>query len=322
MSRALLLAAVACSALTSPGAVSAAEEYPSRPIKIIVSYAPGGATDLAARMLAHQMSERLRQPVVVENKPGAATIIGNDTVAKSSPDGYTLLYGASPVAMNIALGVKQPYDTFRDFAPISLVATVPILFVVHPTSPHRTLRDVVEAARVRPEGLSYATAGAGSMNHLVGEALRATTRVNLVHIGYKGSAPALQDVLAGTVPFMVDNMIPTGAQVTGGTLRAVGIASTRRSSLLPDVPTVVEQGYPDVVAASFYGLLAPSGTPMAIVEKLHRTVVAAVNESDVRERMLKMGFEVQLSTPKEFAEHMRREVDRWTPIVQAAGIKP
>lgn len=310
------------SAVTLPAAAQGADDFPARPVKLIVPFAPGGATDTAARMLAERLSERLKQPVVVENKPGANNIIANDMVAKAAPDGYTLLFAAAPFALNVALGMKLPYDIHKDFAPVSLVCSTPIMVFAHPSTPYRTLNDIAAAARASPSGLNYATAGAGSMPHLIGEALKAKTGANLQHIGYKGATPALQDAIAGTVPVVMDAYIPTGVQAAAGKLRAIAVASTRRLAVMPDTQTVVEQGFPELTGAGFYGLLAPAGTSTGIIDRLHKATVASVNETDMHDRLIKQGYEVHASTPAEYKAYIRREIDRWTPIVQAAGIKP
>lgn len=318
-----LLAAAGVALAASPA--RAAEDpaaYPSRPITIVVGFAPGGPTDILARIVAGKLSQSLGKPVVVENKPGGGSNIGTEQVVRAEPDGYTLLFAAAPLALNTALGMKLPYDPFTDFAPISLVATIPALIVTHPGTPYRTLKDVVDAARAKPGGLNYATAGVGSMPHLLGEALRTKAGVPLAHIGYKGAAPALQDAIAGTVPIFIDAYIPTGTQVVAGKLRAIAIASEKRSPVLPDVPTTAEQGYPELVGNGFYGLLAPAKTPPAIVEKLHAAVVDAVNKTDVRERLVQMGYDVPASTPAQYTAYVKREIDRWTPVVKAAGIRP
>ena len=315
-------AAAALPALAPLAHAQGADVYPNRSVRVVVPFAPGGALDTVARLVAGKLAERLGQPFVVENKPGAANVIGNDTVAKAAPDGYTLLFAAAPLALNTALGMKLPYDPFTDFAPISLVATIPALIVTHPGTPYRTLKDVVDAARAKPGGLNYATAGVGSMPHLLGEALRTKAGVPLAHIGYKGAAPALQDAIAGTVPIFIDAYIPTGTQVVAGKLRAIAIASEKRSPVLPDVQTTAEQGFPELVGNGFYGLLAPAKTPPAIVEKLHAAVVDAVTKTDVRERLVQMGYDVPVSTPAQYTAYVKREIDRWTPVVKAAGIRP
>ena len=296
--------------------------YPARPVRVIVPTVAGGALDNVARMLAQRMSERLGQQFVIENRPGGAGgTIGMDAVAKAAPDGYTLLFAAAPIALNTALGIKLPYDARRDFAPISLVASIPALFAVHPGTPYRTLADVVEDSKKRPDGVSYAVATIGAITHLIGEAWKARTGANLTMIAYKGAGQAIQDVMAGTVPVFLDALIPTGTQVAAGKLRGIGIASTRRSPLLPDVPTVVEQGLPELVGSGFYGLLAPARTPPEIVSKLHATVLAAIDGSDMRERLVRQGYEVLASTPQGYTDFIIGEIDRWTPVVKAAGIK-
>lgn len=318
----LAVASVLALAPGTPAFAQGVAGFPSKPVRVVVPFAPGGATDTVARMVAQRLGERFGQTFVVENKPGAANVIANDLVAKAAPDGHTLLFAAAPIALNTALGMKLPYDVARDFAPISLVASIPILVVAHPGTPYRTLDDVVAAARRDPKGMNYATAGVGSVPHLLGEWFRARTGAPLTHIGYKGAAPALKDALAGVVPVMLDAYIPTGAQVAAGKLRGIAIGSAKRSPLLPDVPTTAEQGYPEMLGSGFYGLLAPARTPPAIVSALHAAVVDAVNKTDVRERLLKQGYDVHASTPDEYGAFIRAQIERWAPVVKAAGIKP
>jgi tripartite-type tricarboxylate transporter receptor subunit TctC len=288
----------------------------------VVPFAPGGALDTVARLVSQKLAERLGQPFVVENKPGAANMIGNDLVAKAAPDGYTLLFAAAPIALNQALGIKTPYDAQKDLAPISLVASGGVLVLVHPSTPYRTMQDIVQAAKASPNGLNYATAGVGSMPHLIGEGWKVQTGANLVHIGYKGSAQAMQDAVAGTVTVLLDGYIPSGAQVHAGKLRAIAYGAPTRSALLPDVPTTAEQGFPELVGGGFFGLMAPAATPKAIIDKLHATVREVTRQPDVRERLIQQGYEVHGSTPAEYAAYIRREIERWTPVVKAAGIKP
>jgi tripartite-type tricarboxylate transporter receptor subunit TctC len=306
----------------APFAVTAqsADAYPSRPVRIVVPFAPGGATDVVARMVAQKLAERLGQPVTVENKPGAANVIANDMVAKAAPDGYTLLFAAAPIALNTALGMKLPYHPQTDLAPVSLVASIPVLVMVNASTPYRSLGDIVAGARTA--NLNYATAGVGSMPHLIGEALRTRSGAQLTHIGYKGAVPALQDAMAGTVPILIDAYIPAGTQVLAGKLRGIAIAAERRSPVLPEVPTTAEQGFPELVGSGFYGLLAPAKTPAAIIDRLHAAVVDSVNRTDVREKLIKQGYDVHASTPAEYAAFIRREIERWTPVVKAAGIRP
>jgi len=297
-----------------------AQDYPSKPVRLVVAYPAGGGVDFVARTLSQKLTESLGQPVMVENKAGASGAIGADNVAKAAPDGHTLLFAAAPLALNTALGMKLPYHPVNDFAPISLVASIPVLIMAHPSTPWRSLPELVAAARA--SSVNYASPGVGSMPHLIGEALRARAGLQFPHIGYKGAAPALQDALAGTVPVLIDAYIPSGAQIPAGKLRGLAVAAERRSAVLPDLPTTVEQGFPDLVGSGFYGLLAPARTPPAIIEALHAAVVASVNGTDVRERLVRQGYEVHASTPAEYAAYLRREIERWTPVVRAAGIKP
>jgi tripartite-type tricarboxylate transporter receptor subunit TctC len=275
-----------------------------------------------ARLVSQKLGEKFSQPFVVENKPGAANIIGNDLVAKSPPDGCTLLFAAAPIALNQALGIKTPYDVQKDLTPISLVASGGVFVLVHPSTPYKTMQDIVEASKAAPGGLNYATAGVGSMPHLIGEGWRVKSGAKLVHVGYKGSAGALQDAVAGTVTVLLDGYIPSGAQVAAGKLRAIAYGAPQRSALLPNVPTTAEQGFPDLVGGGFFGLMAPAGTPKALIDKIAAGVKEVLAQPDVRERLIRQGYEVHGSTPAEYSAYIRREIERWTPVAKAAGIKP
>lgn len=309
-------------AMTTVGSWPAhAQAYPSKPVRVIVPYAPGGALDTVARLFSLRMGARLGMNFVVENKPGANTIIGTDTVAKAPADGYTLLFAGAPLALNTALGIKEPYDVLKDLSPVMLVASTPVIMTVNPATPYRTLADIVAASKADPKGLSFATAGAGSMPHLVGEALRLQSGANFTHIGYKGSTPALQDAIGGSVPLFFDAYTPAGVQVAAGKLRGIAVASTSRLRSLPDVPTTVEQGFPDIVGEAFQALLVPAGTPRAIIEKLHDAALAVSREPEVRERLTQQGYNIAAGTPEELTAYVRREINRWTPTVKAAGIK-
>lgn len=299
-----------------------AEQYPTRSVRVVVPFAPGGALDTVARLVAQKLNERLGQPFVVENKPGAANIIGNDTVAKAAPDGYTLLFAAAPIAMNQVLGIKTPYDVQKDLAPISLVASGGVLILVHPSTPYKTLNDIVQAAKTSSNGLTYATAGVGSMPHLLGEGWKVKSGANLIHIGYKGSSPALQDVMAGTVTVLLDGYIPSGAQVANGKLRAIAYAAPTRSALLPDVPTTAEQGFPEMVGGGFFGLMAPANTPKAIIDKLYATVRDVLSQPEVRSRLISQGYEIHGTTPAQYSTYINQQIERWAPVVKAAGVKP
>ena len=310
----------------APGAqaqtASAVDTCPARTVRVVVPFAPGGALDTVARLVSQKLGEKFNQPFVVENKPGAANIIGNDLVAKSPPDGCTLLFAAAPIALNQALGIKTPYDVQKDLTPISLVASGGVFVLVHPSTPYKTMQDIVEASKAAPGGLNYATAGVGSMPHLIGEGWRVKSGAKLVHVGYKGSAGALQDAVAGTVTVLLDGYIPSGAQVVAGKLRAIAYGAPQRSALLPNVPTTAEQGFPDLVGGGFFGLMAPAGTPKALIDKIAAGVKEVLAQPDVRERLIRQGYEVHGSTPAEYSAYIRREIERWTPVAKAAGIKP
>lgn len=299
----------------------AAGEFPNRPVRMVVPQSAGGGLDVAARLIAHRMSDALGQQVVIENRPSAGGIAGMDVVAKSVPDGYTLLFAAAPLALNTALGMKLPYDAQRDFAPISLAASIPGLVAAHPSTAYKTLQDLVDDSKRQPNGISVAVPSIGTVTHLMAEAFRFKTKANLTIVPYKGAGQAIADVLAGTVPVFFDALIPTGTHVAAGKLRAVAIASRQRSPLFPDVSTVIEQGHPDLVVSGFYGVAAPARTPAPIQRRVHQSVVSALAHPEVRDRLLKQGYEIHASSPEEYAAFLRGEIERWTPVVKAAGIK-
>ena len=309
-------------ALTTMGSSTAwSQAYPAKPVRVIVPYTPGGALDTVARLFSLRMGARLGTNFVVENKPGANTIIGNELVTRAPADGYTILFAAAPLALNTALGIKEPYDVLKDLAPVMLIATTPVIFAVNTATPYRTLADIIAASKTDPKGLSFATAGTGSMPHLVGEALRMESGANLTHVGYKGSAPALQDVIGGSVPLMFDAYTPAGVQIAAGKLRGIAVASTSRMRALPDIPTTAEQGFPNLVGEAFQAMLVPAGTPRAIIDKLHAAALAVSREPDVRERLAQQGYNMTASTPEELTTYVRNQINRWTPIVKAAGVK-
>jgi len=315
------LVALSAAALGGRLMAQGADAYPQGAVRVVVPFAAGGATDVVARMLADKLAERLGQPFVIDNKAGAANVVGNQFVAKARPDGQTLLFAAAPLALNTALGMKLPYDPLKDFAPVSLVASTPIVIAVHPSRPWTTLKDIVVAAQAQPGGLSYATAGVGSMPHLLMESLRARSGAPLVHVGYKGAIPALQDALGGNVPLIADAYTPTGVQINAGKLRGIAVAARQRSPAMPQVATTAELGFPDLLGAGFYGLLAPAGTPATVIAKLHAAVTDAFRRSDIGERLVQQGYEVHASTPREYGDHLVREIQRWSATVSAAGVK-
>ena len=313
-----LLCAFAMVALT--GANAFAQSYPSKPIKIVVPYPPGGFNDTLGRTLAAKFTESWGQPVVVENKPGANTVIGSDFVAKSPPDGYTLLIVAFPFAVTPSLIRNMPYDTVKGFAPVVLAAQSPNILVVNPELAVKSVGDLIALARAKPDSLSYASTGNGSSNHISMELFKSLAGVKIVHIPYKGSAPAVTDLLGGQVQVMFDNAPNVMPQVKAGRLRALGQSGTSRSAIAPDLPTVAEAGVPGYEVMVWFGLVAPAGTPREIVQKLNAEVLKILAMPDVRERFLAQGVEPLGSTPEQFAEHIKAQMAKWGKVVRDAGV--
>jgi tripartite-type tricarboxylate transporter receptor subunit TctC len=299
-----------------------AQAFPSKPIRIIVPSVAGGGTDITARTIAPKMSEVLGQPVVVENRAGAAMIIGSEAVARAAPDGHTLLMGISTMTINPFVYKKLPYDTVRDFAPLSQIVSLPNVLVVHPSLPSKTVKEFVALAKARPGTLNYASAGVGSSLHLSMELLMLMTGMRLEHVPYKGSAPAVFDLLAGQVVALTGTMLTVIPYVRNGRLRALGVTSLKRSSVMPDVPTIAEAGVPGYESVQWYGLLAPGGTPREIIAKIHDAASRATQEPAARKRFLDDGAEPLAGTPEQFAAVIRDDMAKWEKVVKAAGIKP
>lgn len=299
-----------------------AQTYPAKPIRIVVPFAPGGNVDITARTVAPELSSLLGQPVVVDNKPGAGGTIGANEVAKAAPDGYTLLMGSnSTISVAPALYPNNPYNPVRDFAPISNLAQVPFVLVVHPSLPAVNVRELVALAREKPGVLSMASAGTGSSNHLVGELFQAQTGVRLNHIPYKGSGQALNDLLAGQVSVMFDQLTSASANIKAGKLRALAVSSSVRSSALPDVPTFAEAGISGFDITNVTGLLAPVGTPPEVIAKLHAAAVKAVESKAVRDRFAAMGVSAVGDRPEQFGAFIRDDFARWTKVVKDGNIR-
>ena len=313
----VLMAAAPALAQQAPAAT-----YPNRPVKLIVPYAPGGGVDTLMRQLAPQMSELLGKPIVVENKPGGGTMNATDYVAKSPPDGHTLLATGAPIYLNTALGLKMPYDPVKDLAPISLVVNNPALVIVNPSVPVKTMKELVEFSKLRSEGLNYGSAGVGSIAHLGGELLKVKTGVRMAHIPYKGSAPALVDLVGGQISVLVDAMIPSANQVKAGKGVALAIASNTRSSLLPGVPTLAEAGYPGLSFGGTFGLMAPAKTPPEIIAKIYAALHKVISMPNVHKQLTDMGYEIIASTPAEYGVYLQKEIADWSKIVKDNDIKP
>jgi tripartite-type tricarboxylate transporter receptor subunit TctC len=304
------------------GAMSVhAQPYPSKPIRIVVPYPPGGFNDTLGRTLAEKFQKDWGQSALVENKPGANTVIGTEAVAKAAPDGYTLLVVAFPFAVTPSLIRNLPYDTLRDFAPVALCAQSPNVLVVNPELPVKSVAELVALAKAKPDALSYASTGNGSSNHISMELFKTLAGVRLVHVPYKGSAPAEVDLMGGQVDMYFASPSSAAPHVVSGKLRALAQSGARRSSVAPDLPTVAEAGVPGYEVTVWFGLVAPAGTPREVVDKLNAEVLKVLAMPDVRERFLALGVEPLGSTPGEFASHIRAQMEKWAKVVKGAGVK-
>lgn len=317
-----MLKGLAAALLLSMAGPVAAQAWPAKPIRIIAPYAAGGSNDIAARILAERLSQRLGQQAVVENKPGANTRIATEFVAKSAPDGYTLFFCAAPHSTNPGLYGKLPYDTVKDFAPVVHAVTVPLFFLVPAGSPVKNAKDLLELARKDAAYANIGSPGNGSAPHLAIELLNYVAGANLVHIPYKGDAPAIQDLLGGRLGASVDPIAPALPHVKAGKLRAISVASPQRSALLPDVPTLAEQGFKGADAFAWFGLLAPAGTPAETIARLNSEVNLALKQPDIAERMAGLGMTPVGGTPDQFGAFIRTDIDKWAKLIQARGIKP
>ena len=304
------------------GAAVAQQNYPTKPIRFIVTFPPGGSSDLIARALAPVLSDRLHQQVLVENKPGAGGNIGMDLVAKAAPDGYTMGLGAAgALAANVSLYPKMPYDPVKDFAPVSNVAFVPFFLIAHPSLPANNLRELVELASAKPGELMLGYGGNGTAMHLSGELFKLMAKIQLVNVPYKGSGPAAVDTVAGQLPLAIVDVASAIAQVKAGRLKALAVTTHSRVAAAPDVPTFAESGLPDYEATGWFGVVMPAGTPAQIVGRMNTELVAALKRQDIRERVLAAGAEVSPSTPEEVGALIRSEIIKWGEVVRASGAK-
>ncbi len=298
-----------------------AQDFPSRPVRIIVPFSPGGAVDGPTRVVAHELTKRLGQQVVVDNRPGAGATIGTEAVAKSTPDGYTLLLASQTNAISATLYTKLSFDPIDDFAPISLIGREPGVVVVHPSLPVKTVQELIELARSRPGQIDYASSGNGSGQHLFAAQLFSMAGVQLNHVPYRGSGQATTDLIAGVVKVGVPGLAGMLPHIRSGKLRALAITGSHRSPQLPDVPTLAESGYPGYSAYVWLGLLAPKGTPAAIIDMLNREVLAALGTPEVKGYMANASIEALGSTPAEFGAYFRAERDTWARVIQTTGAK-
>lgn len=299
-----------------------AQSYPTKPIRIVIPTAPGGNPDFIARPIAQKMSESLKQAIVIDNRPGAAGIIGVEFVARAAPDGYTILFGAiGHVATPTALHAKLPFDAIKDLAPISMLAAAPFALFVHPSVAARTVGELIALAKARPDKITYASFGVGSFTHFLSEALNAGTGVKMIHVPYKGSAPAAAALLSGEVMASFDALQATLPLVQAKRLHALAIGAARRAPIAPDIPTFAEAGFPDISASAWFGLFAPANTPRDIVMTLHAEAVKALAFTEIRENLERAGFEPIGGTPEAFGALVRSDIAKFTKIAREAGIR-
>lgn len=318
-----LSAALCVATLGMQAASAGAQDYPTRAVTIVVAYTPGGANDMIARVLANKLTEDLGQPFVVENRPGASGINGTTSVARAAPDGYTLLLGAGgTMTMNPGLFKKLPYDPIQSFAPVGLAATSPLVVVVSPTLPVKNIKDLIAYAKSKKDGITFASPGAGTPLHLAGEMFSKDTGVQMLHVPYKGSAPALNDLLAGRVDVMFDVVSSSMQFINSGRLRALATTGKERSSQLPNVPTMQEQGVAGFEVTSWFGLFAPANTPAPVVDKLNAALKKAAGSAEMKDRLAKITMEPASSTPGELRTFVQSESDKWRKVIQKANIEP
>ena len=304
-------------------AAGAAEPFPTRPIRLIVPFPAGGGTDIVGRVLGQKLHESLGQPVVIDNRSGAGGTLGTALAAKSSPDGYALLLVPTSHVINPSIYAKLPYDTERDFSPITMVASAAILMAVNPRVPAETMRGFIEAAKASPQAIgNYGSAGAGTVFHLTGELFKQLTGLALQHVPYRGGGPTVTALLGGEIPLAFETMLALQPHVRAGTLRALAITSPQRSAIMPEIPTTAEAGFPSMVADNSYAMFAPAGTPAPILAQLHDATVAALRLPDVRDRLREQGAEVVGNSPTELAAYVAAEIPKWAALARQAGVKP
>jgi tripartite-type tricarboxylate transporter receptor subunit TctC len=314
--------AIACALLLASAAALAQSPYPHKPVRIVVPYPPGGTTDLLARLVAARLGDKLGQNFTVDNRAGASGTIGSQLVAKSPPDGYTLVMATiSSHGINSALNKALPYDPVADFAPITLVASTPNVITVNADTPAKTLAELLATARAKPGALSFGSTSAGGSPHMSVELLKMMAKVDLVHIPYKGGGPMLTDLIGGQIPMGVDNLPSSMAHIKSGKIRALAVTTATRWPGAPDIPTVAESGVPGYEASAWFGLLAPAGTPKEIVDLLQRSVADSLRDPAVAQRLQELGAEPVASTPDAFGRQIAGEIDKWKKVVAATGVK-
>jgi len=312
---------VALLALALSAANASAQNYPSRTIRLVVPFAAGGNTDITARAVAKKLGDAWGQQVVVDNRPGGATNIGSDLVAKAAPDGYTLLMAGASNAINMSLYAKLPYDTLRDFAPIVLCVKGANVLSVHPSLPAKNLKELIALAKKNPGKLTYASSGIGSSNQMAGELFKLMAKLDILHVPYKGNAPATTDLIGGHVDMMFSGVPLLLPHIQSGRLRAIAIGSAKRFPAIPDVPTFIESGLPGYEASTWFGLVAPAKTPVDIVARLNAEVGKIVRDEELKQRFLADGLESMGGTPEQFGRFIRAEIDNYAKVIKAAGLR-
>lgn len=296
-----------------------AQNYPEKTVRIMVPFPSASATDVLARTLGQKLSEKWAQPVVIENRPGAGGNLGTEVASNAPADGYTILMGTVANAISATLYKKLNYNFVRDFEPVTLVATTPLVLVANPRFPGNSVQDVISYAKAKPGDLNFSSGGTGTSNHLAGEMLKSMTGINMVHVPYKGTPAAYTDLLAGQVSLMFDNIVAVMPHIKSGSLKPIAVTTASRVPTLPNVPTMAESGVPGFDAVSWIGALVPAGTPKEIIKKINTDMVAVLNMPDVKEKLAASGAELKPSTPEELAEHIRKEIDKWGKAVKASG---
>jgi tripartite-type tricarboxylate transporter receptor subunit TctC len=312
---------IAAAALLALPLAAQSQRYPTKPVRLVVPFAPGGGTDIIARLLAQYLGEAIGQPVVSDNRGGAGSTLGTEIVTKSPPDGYTLLLGNISLAFNAELYKRLSYNAQRDLAPITLVAVQPNILVIHPSLPATTMKEFIALAQANPGKYTYASAGVGSGTHLAGELLKMLTKIDLVHVPYKGTGPALNDLIGGQVQMMVSTFASALPHAKSGRLRALAVTTAKRSSAAPDIPTLIESGVPDFEYSTWYGLFAPAGTRRDIVGKLNAATKQVLSRDDVRQKFESQGVDPLWDTPAELSAYLASETQKWAKVVRATGAK-
>jgi tripartite-type tricarboxylate transporter receptor subunit TctC len=320
--RLFVLSVLSVSALAAFAAAPAAGPFPSRPIRFIVTFPPGALNDLIARTLSPRLGEIWGYQVVVDNRPGGGTLIGTEMAARSAPDGHTLLLAAISHAINPSVYAKLPYDPIRDFTPVTQIASSPYILITHPSVAAKTVKELVALAKAKPGQLAYGSTGTGGSSHLMGVMLQMMTGIDVVHVPYKGLAPALNDMIGGQIQFGFGSYSTVGQHIKTGRLRAIAVTSAKRAATTPELPTIAESGYPGYEAVPWWGLLLPANAPKPLVTRINADTLTALQSKEVRERFEVQGIEAGGSTPEQFGAFLKAEIARWAKVVKQADIKP